>query len=573
MSELRRLAMVLLGTQTDETGHAWKIGVPLPDFTTHGFVVGTTGSGKSTFLRNLAVQTYGLGAATAILEPHGDLCLDLLSAVPDTMLDQVVYLELDSLQPPSIPLMTLGLNAGLDTALDAAMSVIRMAEPASWDQSTRMREVLRNVARVILDVMGWQSSLIALDRFLTTSEGKFREQVLSQVSEENTKARDFCRDEVAAALEGDKKAAGMKDSILGAQRRLEVFVTDRRLRRSMALPPLGPSIQLRRLLSGPRLVLLPVNSARLGDKASGLAKMLFMQMAKTAFLGRVEKDQRQQAVLIIDEFAAMAGAETGGSEVAEITNVLLAEARKFGASIILATQSASQLTPEVARRVQINTNLKAILLVSDPDEARQAAQILGSDLISEADIRALPKYHGYIKAMVNKAPKPPCMIQMLPPQRLGIPPWKEESYASELERPPVSDLWERVRELAQSATDPDDPMSAREVVTFLRNLNEMDWLTVVADAGSWNRYQASRLLSDPSLEPDRITRAKKISRGLYGLPWWLREAHYWREAKGVSKVDGSRFGGLASQELLSRAVRGIADQGWSAVEAKDGEAE
>ena len=529
-----RLSMVLMGTQADETGHGWKIGVPLPDFTTHGFVTGTTGSGKSTFLRNLAVQTYGLGAATAILEPHGDLCLDLLSAVPDALLDQVVYLELDSLQPPSIPLMTLGLGAGLDTALDAAMSVIRMAEPSSWDQSTRMREVLRNVARVVLDVLGWQSSLIAVDRFLTGSEGQYREKLLAQVSEENVKARDFCRDEVAAALNGDKKAAGMKDSILGAQRRLEVFVTDRRLRRSMALPPLGPTIHLRKLLSQPRLVLLPVNSTMLGDKPSGLVKMLFMQMAKTAFLGRVEKDQRQQAVLIIDEFAAMAGAETGGSEVAEITNILLAEARKFGASVILATQSASQLTPEVARRVQINTNLKAILLVSDPDEARQAAQILGSDLINESDIRALPKYHGYIKAMVNKSPKPPCMIQMLPPQSLAVPPWKENSYVSELDRPPVSELWGRVRELARDAVDPDNPMCADGVVKFLRELGEMDWLTVVADAGAWNRYQASRLLSNPVLEPDHIVRAKKISRCLYGLPWWLREAHYWREAKGVS---------------------------------------
>lgn len=560
MNTTQRIPLVLLGIQTDEIGNAWKIGVPLSDFTTHGFVVGTTGSGKSTFLRNLAVQTYGLGAATAILEPHGDLCLDLLSAVPDSMLEQVVVLELDSLQPPSIPLMTLGLNAGLDTALDAAMSVIRMAEPASWDQSTRMREVLRNVARVVLDVLGWQSSLIAVDRFLTASEGAFREQLLAQVSEENSKARDFCRDEVSAALAGEKKAAGMKDSILGAQRRLEVFVTDRRLRRSMALPPLGPSIQLRKLLSEPRLVLLPVNSARLGDKAAGLAKMLFMQMAKTAFLGRVDKDQRQQAVLIIDEFAAMAGAETGGSEVAEITNILLAEARKFGASIILATQSASQLTPEVARRVQINTNLKAILLVSDPEEARGAAQILGSELISESDIRALPKYHGYIKAMVNKAPKPPCMIQMLPPQRLGIPPWREDVLTSEMERPPVSDLWERVRGLAQNATDPDDPTCASEVVTFLRALNDMDWLRVVADAGIWNRYQVSRLLANPALEPDRVQRARKISRGLYGLPWWLREAHYWRESRGVSVSNP-----LA--ESIQPAVRGEANQAWAAQEA------
>jgi hypothetical protein len=529
-----RIPMILLGAQTDEAGNQLKIGVPLADFTTHGFVVGTTGSGKSTFLRNLAVQAFGLGASTAVIEPHGDLCLDLLSAMPDAYLNRIVYLEMDSLQPPSIPLMTLGLGAGQDAALDAAMSVIRMAEPGSWDTATRMREVLRNVARVVLDALGWQASLLAVDRFLTEGEETFREYVLSRVSEENAKARDFCRNEVAAALEGDKKAAGMKDSILGAQRRLEVFVTDRRLRRSMALPPLGPSISLRQLLSGGKLVLLPVNSARLGGKAAGLVSMLFMQMAKTAFLGRVDKAQRQQAMLVLDEFAAMAGAETGGSEVAEITNILLAEARKFGAAVILATQSAAQLTPEVAKRVQINTNLKVILLASDPEEARQAAQILGSDLVSETDIQALPKYHGYVKAMVNKAPKPPCMIQMLPPQRLSPPPW---NFASETEPPRESDLWRQIRTKAETATDPDDLTGAREVVTFLRGLTNTDWEQAVTEAQAWNQYHAARLLADPNLVPEPIERAKKISRALYGLPWWLREAHFWRE-----RDDGHRKG-------------------------------
>jgi len=42
-------------------------------------------------------------------------------------------------------------------------------------------------------------------------------------------------------------------------------------------------------------------------------------------------------------------------------------------------------------------------------------------------------------------------------------------------------------------------------------------------------------LSDPALEKNKVERAKKISRLLYGLPWWLREAHFWREAKGEYK--------------------------------------
>ena len=521
--------MIILGKSVDENGNDWKVGVPLPDFQTHAVVFGSTGSGKSTFLRNLAVQTFGLGATTCIVEPHGDLCLDVLDAVPQNALDKAVYLSLDSVQPFSLPLMTIGLGAGLDVAVGAVMSVLRMAEPASWDQSARTREILRHVIRVLLDVQGWQASLLSLDRFLTKKETKFREQILAQVSEENTRSGDYCLHEVAPALDDVKGKAGMMDSILAAHRRLEVFITDLRFRRSLALPPLGPRISLPELMRGGKMVLLPVNSAALGKQPAELLSMMFMQMVATAFLSRTDRSQRQQAVVIIDEFAGMAGGASGGGEVAEIVDVILREGRKFGASQILATQSVNQLSPEVKKNLQVNTNTKIVLLVSDVDDARDAANILGSDLISDVDIRSMPKFHGYVRAMVNKSPKPPALLQMLPPMSLAEGEGSAHPYP---EKPLVSDVWSKVRELAATADDPMRPAGADAVVRFLRGVNETTWLQIVADAGAWNRHHAALFLAEPKREPDKIERAKKISRLIYGLPWWLREAHFWREAKG-----------------------------------------
>lgn len=160
--------------------------------------------------------------------------------------------------------MTVGLGAGPDVAVGAVMSVLRMAEPASWDQSARTREILRHTIRTLLDVQGWQASLLALDRFLTCKESKFREEILARTSEENARSADYCRYEIAPALDGEKGKASLMDSILAAQRRLEIFITDLRFRRSLALPPLGPKISLPELLRGGKLVLLPVNSSATG---------------------------------------------------------------------------------------------------------------------------------------------------------------------------------------------------------------------------------------------------------------------------------------------------------------------
>ena len=523
--------MVILGQSMDENGSTWKVGVPLPDFQTHALVFGSTGSGKSTFLRNLAVQTFGLGASTCIVEPHGDLCLDVLAGIPQSALERAVYLSLDSPQPFSLPLMTVGLGAGPDVAVGAVMSVLRMAEPASWDQSARTREILRHTIRTLLDVQGWQASLLSLDRFLTRKESRFREEILSRTSEENARSADYCRYEIAPALDGEKGKASLMDSILAAQRRLEIFITDLRFRRSLALPPLGPKISLPELLRGGKLVLLPVNSSAIGEKPAALISMMFMQMVKTAFLSRTDRNQRQQAAIIIDEFAAMAGGDSG--EVAEIVDVLLREGRKFGASQILATQSVNQLSPEVKKNLQVNTNTKIVLLVSDVDDARDAANILGSDLISDVDIRNMPKFHGYARAMVDKSPKPPALLQMLPPMSLAETGDLDHPYP---EPPVLSAEWARVRELARPAIDPTRPASAEAVVRYLRDVDEMTWLKIVADAQAWNGHRANLLLAEPNREPDKVERAKKISRALFGLPWWLREAHYWREASSEKKV-------------------------------------
>lgn len=84
--------MIIFGHSVDEVGREWPIGIPVQALTTHTFMFGTTGSGKSTNLKNIAIQTVGLGASTSILESHGDLCLDTFEAIPNNALSEVVYL-------------------------------------------------------------------------------------------------------------------------------------------------------------------------------------------------------------------------------------------------------------------------------------------------------------------------------------------------------------------------------------------------------------------------------------------------------------------------------------------------
>src|SRR5262249_31904570 len=58
----------------------------------HVYIVGKSGSGKSTVLFNLAMHDICAGEGVAVLDPHGDLAEALINAVPASRTHEVCYL-------------------------------------------------------------------------------------------------------------------------------------------------------------------------------------------------------------------------------------------------------------------------------------------------------------------------------------------------------------------------------------------------------------------------------------------------------------------------------------------------
>src|SRR3989344_4883689 len=64
-------------------------------FTTrmHALVVGRTGSGKSTMLRTLLLHEIALGRGAPLLDPHGDLALEVAATIPKRRRNDVVTFD------------------------------------------------------------------------------------------------------------------------------------------------------------------------------------------------------------------------------------------------------------------------------------------------------------------------------------------------------------------------------------------------------------------------------------------------------------------------------------------------
>lgn len=522
---------LMLGSSPDTRGEELPVAIPMDALKLHMAVLGATGSGKSTFLRNLALQFFDAGGDVIVIEPHGDPIYDpeegLLVALQAEQLAQVTLLDLGSRCPPQINLATAGRSAGRAAAVETAARCIQVMDDTSWEANIRMREILENALHLLLVTQtdeGEEPSLLALQQFLT------RPDVRAQQVERAQGARGYeileVRDYWQRTLESWENSKDGGASILEVpQRRLRQFFGDPTFYRTLALPALAPEqeLDIARMLDDPepRMILVPLH--RLGtDVAKRVVGTLFMQMVLHAFFARahIPREKRRQTLVILDEFATLAGGAVG-----EMTRVLLAQARKFGASLVLGMQSLSQLPREVRDEVKNNTNHKVVLMTAGPDDAKLAVELLGSDQLTATDVGNIERFAGYARLHAH-GPQPPCYFRAQAP--LPRVPDAGRPRAARPTPPPQHPALGELLALHTQAAEAERTGAAGPFYAGLRHLSNDQFAALVAAQLALNAHTAVRLVAEPDLIPDPVARVQLLSAARHGLPAWLREAQYQR---------------------------------------------
>src|SRR5713226_6110299 len=162
--------------ETNFRAHRRRFGIKRADRRAHMYVIGKTGTGKSTLIANLARQDAVNGEGFALLDPHGDLVEQVLGAIPEERRTDLLYFNvpdtahllafnpLEASQAGFRPLVASGL-----------ISVFKKIWAEFW--GPRMEYVLRNTLLALLELPG--STLLDVPRML--DDDTFRRQVLAVV--------------------------------------------------------------------------------------------------------------------------------------------------------------------------------------------------------------------------------------------------------------------------------------------------------------------------------------------------------------------------------------------------------
>src|SRR5262245_42129729 len=249
-------------------------GIKRADRRSHMYVIGKTGTGKSTLLETLIRQDIENGEGVALLDPHGDLVEKVLGAVPEQRKHDLNYFNVPDRANP------IGFNplekVGPDKRPLAAAGLLE-AFKKIWSESwgPRLEHILRNAFLALLDQP--EATLADVPRLL--DDHAFRREVSSRVY--NSQVRDFWLREYE-----NYPLRLRAEAIAPIQNKVGAFLTDPLLNR--ILTQKRSTFYLRHVMDEGKILLVNLAKGKIGADASALLGALLITKIGLAGLSRAD---------------------------------------------------------------------------------------------------------------------------------------------------------------------------------------------------------------------------------------------------------------------------------------------
>ena len=359
----------------------------------HVACFGGTGTGKSTLLRNMALDLIGMGIGVTVMEPHGSLISDLMASIPAERLDDVVLIRFSDVSFP-VGLNVLTARPGFEfLTVDELVEICRRIDASdSWGPVLDM--TLRHAAYATIERGG---TLIEMARIL--DDDAYMQAVAPNIR--NPETRRFFQ-----------RLQGLRPST----RSQKVASTMNRLQRFLGTPFVRnvvgqqrSALDIRRFMDERKIVLFDLSN--IGVTNAQFLGSLLTLLYRQAALSRVEPTTTRypQHVLFMDECSWFISNTVG--EMADQT-------RKFGLGMVLAAQRLGQLKPDDTREAVFGNVGNVICFeLGDWDDAMYLARHFNTPGLMPEDIRSLGRYEIYAQ-LVNQGAKLPAFRLRAP----GPPP-------------------------------------------------------------------------------------------------------------------------------------------------------
>lgn len=367
----------------------------------HVYIIGQTGTGKSTLISNMASHDIRSGKGVAIIDPHGDLIQSLLGLIPRERSDDVVVFDPGDYWRP------LGLNMleySFDRPEEKTFIVNEMQGIfnklfAQETMGPMFEQYMRNALLLLMeDMPNEPATLMEVPRIFT--DGDYRERKLARIS--NPVVLDFWEKE-AVRVGGEASLANMTPYITS---KFNNFIANDYMRPIIGQPK--SAFNFRWLMDEGKILLVNLSKGRIGDINANLLGMVITGKILMAALSRVDipEKMRKDFYLYIDEFHNF---------TTDSIATILSEARKYRLSLVIAHQFTAQLTDKI--RDAVFGNVGSIIAFRIGIEDTEILKKQFEPTFSENDLINIDNFNAYVKILINGQTSKPFNIKIYPSAR------------------------------------------------------------------------------------------------------------------------------------------------------------
>lgn len=357
------------------------------------YLIGKTGTGKSTLLKTMLFQDFFAGRGAALFDPHGDLSLEILAkTLGSARASDTVYVCLHD-NPNNWRFNPFADVPPERHSLAAAGMIEVFKKLWSEDWGPRLEHVLRNVVYTLLSVP--RATMGDIPALLTNKS--IRDEFVSYV--QNEVVLDFWKGEY------EKYSPAFRSVVIAPlQNKVGALLTDPLL--NAVFTGNGPLLPLRELMDARRFLIVNLDKGRIGEGPATILGSFLVSHIAIAGLGRSDmpEDDRQNFHVYLDEFQTF-------STLALAT--MLSELRKYRVCMVLAHQYLGQLTPEVRDAVLGNCGTTISFRLGAQDARTIASEM--SPPFDATDFTSLPNYSLYLRLLIGGEPSKPFSATTLSP--------------------------------------------------------------------------------------------------------------------------------------------------------------
>ena len=367
-------------------------GIKTKDRRNHMYVIGKTGTGKTTLLKNMMISDIIAGNGVAVVDPHGEFAESILDYVPEHRIDDVVYFNPADLDFPiafnAVEKVDISERHLVSSGL---ISIFKKIWADSW--GPRLEYVLRNAILALLEQD--DSTLLGVMRMLSDKE--YRKKVVENLSDPVVKQ--FWIDEF-----GKYSSKFEVEAVAPIQNKVGQFLTNPMIRNIVG--QVKSSMHMRQLMDEKKILIMNLSKGRIGEDSSMLMGAMLITKIQQAAMSRINMDEerRNDFYLYVDEFQNFATESFAG---------ILSEARKYRLDLILAHQYVAQLDETVRDAVVGNAGTLVTFRIGADDaeffEKEFSPEIMALDLVN------LPNQKIYLKLMIDGVTSRAFSANTLPP--------------------------------------------------------------------------------------------------------------------------------------------------------------